>query len=400
MYRYTHPRRPVEAGRPVVTVGPDNAMFRGRDHLAIQGAVDYVARLGGGIVRIQPGTYTLRNAVFLSGDITLEGAGADTILQKDPSANATMPLAEDLDWYAWGVKVADPSCWRTGDGIMLTSIPLHGGEHRQVSRHTIVAIENGILQLDNPPRINHWLVNHPEAVPVHSLIEVQRASHIVIRDLELQGHREAVPEIDGNYGAAIFLHDGEQVQIRNVGITAFHGDGISWQIVHDVTVEDCRIRDISNLAMHPGSGSQRPVIRSNTITGATDGIFWCWGARDGRAEDNIIADCRRDGISTGHRDTDNANVGNRITNCGRAGIFFREERRAELTSHRVRVEDNEISWSREQPEAAGIVVARGVEDAVIRGNRITTPLGLGARAIAVSPEAIRAVVADNVVRES
>lgn len=35
MYRYTHPRRPVEAGRPVATVGPDNAMFRGRDHFAI-----------------------------------------------------------------------------------------------------------------------------------------------------------------------------------------------------------------------------------------------------------------------------------------------------------------------------------------------------------------------------
>lgn len=45
-------------------------------------------------------------------------------------------------------------------------------------------------------------------------------------------------------------------------------------------------------------------------------------------------------------------------------------------------------------------MARGVEDAVIRGNRITAPAGLGARAIVVSPEAVRAVVADNVVRES
>jgi hypothetical protein len=48
----------------VVTVGPHKADMVGSDQKAIQAAVDYAARLGGGTVRILPGTYRMRNAVI------------------------------------------------------------------------------------------------------------------------------------------------------------------------------------------------------------------------------------------------------------------------------------------------------------------------------------------------
>ena len=47
-----------------ITVGTKDADIVGSDQRAIQAAVDHVARLGGGTVRIKAGTYRLRNAVY------------------------------------------------------------------------------------------------------------------------------------------------------------------------------------------------------------------------------------------------------------------------------------------------------------------------------------------------
>src|SRR5262245_5456475 len=48
-----------------VTVGPQKADLVGTGDKVIQAAVDYVAGRGGGTVHILPGTYRLRNAVYL-----------------------------------------------------------------------------------------------------------------------------------------------------------------------------------------------------------------------------------------------------------------------------------------------------------------------------------------------
>ena len=41
----------------------------------------------------------------------------------------------------------------------------------------------------------------------------------------------------------------------------YNGDGISFQQSNDVTVVDCISEDNTDLGFHPGSGSQRPVLR-------------------------------------------------------------------------------------------------------------------------------------------
>jgi hypothetical protein len=60
---------PVWDKRLTVTVGPSDADIIGTNQKAIQAAVDYVARLGGGTVKILPGTYRLRNAVYLQSKV-------------------------------------------------------------------------------------------------------------------------------------------------------------------------------------------------------------------------------------------------------------------------------------------------------------------------------------------
>jgi len=52
--------------RLTITVGPGQADLVGTNARALQAAVDYVARLGGGTVRVLPGTYRLRNAILQS----------------------------------------------------------------------------------------------------------------------------------------------------------------------------------------------------------------------------------------------------------------------------------------------------------------------------------------------
>src|SRR5438270_4132530 len=49
--------------RIMITVGHENADLIGTTDRVIQAAVDYVARRGGGTVRVLPGTYRLRNSI-------------------------------------------------------------------------------------------------------------------------------------------------------------------------------------------------------------------------------------------------------------------------------------------------------------------------------------------------
>ncbi|MBI2432746.1 MAG: hypothetical protein HYV26_07745, partial [Candidatus Hydrogenedentes bacterium] len=119
-----------------VTVGPAQADICGTTHKALQAAVDYVAGLGGGTVRVLPGTYELRNAVYLRSGVRLVGGGAETILVKAPSLETT--LAEDSDWYDQEVTLKDAAGFNVGDGVCLrTKDPHNGGE--DVLKRTLVA---------------------------------------------------------------------------------------------------------------------------------------------------------------------------------------------------------------------------------------------------------------------
>src|SRR5262245_26337296 len=63
-----------------ITVGPKEADLVGATDRVIQAGVDYVARRGGGTVRVLPGTYRLRNSIFLQSKVRILGSGADSVL--------------------------------------------------------------------------------------------------------------------------------------------------------------------------------------------------------------------------------------------------------------------------------------------------------------------------------
>src|SRR5262249_29642896 len=71
--------------RLTITVGPEKADLVGTDDRLLQAAIDYLKRLGGGTVRVLPGTYRLRNAIYLASKIRILGSGDDSVLIKEPS---------------------------------------------------------------------------------------------------------------------------------------------------------------------------------------------------------------------------------------------------------------------------------------------------------------------------
>jgi hypothetical protein len=353
--------------RLTVTVGPagKQADLTGGDDKVLQAAADYVARLGGGTVRILPGTYRMRNSVFLPSRVRLQGSGADTVLVKEPSFSTE--LRADADWYDQEITLADARGFRVGDGICLRARkPQNGGS--VVLKRTLVARSGDRFKLDRPLRENLWIAGKPTASALFPIVTGENVADLVIENLALDGNKANNENLDGNYSGCIFLQDCSRVAIRGVVAHDQNGDGISWQVCHDVTVEGCHSHDHTGLGLHPGSGSQRTVIRRNTVERNDIGIFFCWGVRFGLAEDNRIADCRSYGISIGHRDTDNVVRGNIVRSSGKVGVLFRDETRA-FAGHRNRVEGNQIIDSGPD-DGVGIDLRGETEGVQIIGNQV------------------------------
>jgi parallel beta-helix repeat protein len=377
-----------------VTVGHCEADFSGQTHRVLQAAVDYVASLGGGTVQVLPGVYRMGNAVHLRDGVRLIGSGEESVLLKDPSRSTR--LLRDMDWYEWCVTVEDPWCFEAGGGCLLRSEDPHGGS-TNVSKHTVLSIDGNVLRLDSQPRKNMWITHGATASTLFPIVTANWAKDIAIQDIALDGNRAQNEHLDGNYGGCIFLQDCERVQIARVVARNNQGDGISWQICHDVTVEDCVSEGHRDLGLHPGSGSLRPAIRRNAVRDCRIGLFWCWGVKNGTAEGNEIHSCSEYGISIGHRDTDNVIRENRVYDSGKAGLYFRPDEPSYRCAHRNQVESNlfEGAGKAERP-GVGIDVAGAVDGVVLRENRIVNPPGghlqIGIR---IAEHVTRIVVAEN-----
>jgi hypothetical protein len=357
---------PAWEQRLTVTVGPRDADLAGKDDKVLQAAVDYVARLGGGTVRVLPGTYRLRNAVYLPARVRFLGSGPDSVLIKEESR--TSKLAADSDWYDQEITLADAAGFRVGDGVCLRARnPDTKG--LTVVKRTLVARSGNRFKLDRPLRENLWQLGEASASTLFPILSGENIADVVIEDITLDGNRENNDNLDGNYAGCVFLQDCNRVTLRKVTARRYNGDGISWQVCHDVVVEDCHSHDHAGLGLHPGSGSQRSVVRGNRLQGNDIGLFFCWGVKFGVAEKNVIEDSRGYGISIGHRDTDNLIRDNDVRRSGKAGVLFRPERGGSFAPHRNRLENNRIVDSGPD-DGIGIDVQGETESVTLARNQL------------------------------
>ncbi|MCE2395720.1 right-handed parallel beta-helix repeat-containing protein [Candidatus Poribacteria bacterium] len=351
-----------------MTVGRGDGQINGSDDRAIQAGMDYLATLGGGTLKLLPGTYHLNNAIYLRSNIRIEGSGDETVLIKNPSVS--IPLAVDSDWYDSDVTLIESDGFEVGYGVCLRAkTPHHGGSN--VIKRTIIGKEGNRLWLDNSLEKNFWADHEAQISTLFPILSGEHICDVEIRDLVLDGNKSNNGHLDGNYAGCIFMQDCERITIDNVEARNYNGDGISWQICHDVTVTNCRSLSNVDLGLHPGSGSQRPIMQDNYLAGNRLGLFFCWGVKHGVAENNQILNNRQYGISIGHRDTDNIIRLNQIEGSGEVGITFRNEPNEGRSPHRNIVENNRIVNSGSDKDGIGIDIQGDTQSITIRGNQIT-----------------------------
>ncbi len=381
--------------RFTITVGPDKADLVGTSDRVIQAAVDTIARRGGGTVRLLPGTYTLRNAVFLPSKIRLVGSGPETVITKISSE--TVALADDSNWFDQEITLAEAGDFRVGDGVLIRAENPHNRGTDYIKR-TLVARLGNRFKLSDGLRENVWLAGKPTCSSLFPLLTSENTADVAIESLVLDGNGAHNENLNGNYGGCIFLQDCNRYTIRMVEARNYNGDGISFQVCHDVVIDECHCHDNTDLGVHPGSGSQRPLVRNSRMAANNIGLFWCWGVRYGLAEGNQMDGNRSYGMSIGHCDTDNVMRKNRITGSGKVGILFRDENRGrdfwanrnlveenvlvdnggedgvaiDITgkTQDVRILRNELGETRGPAGRTGIRIGKEVGPVVLDGNRI------------------------------
>jgi polygalacturonase len=378
----------------VLTIGQTEGDLQGKDDKIIQAGLEYLNRLGGGTLRLLPGTYTLQNAVFLRPNITLQGSGDTTILRK--ADGVVTPLARDSDWFEYGVQVKDAAGFTPGAGIMLRSKTGPGDWQFDVMRATVTAIQGNVLFLDRLTLKDFWTDKEATAATIFPVLTAENVDDVTVKDLVLDGNRAQNEHINGNFSGAVFIQHCNRWRFENVTARNHNGDGFSFQVCDDIQFQSCRAMDNVDLGFHPGSGSQRPVFRNCTAKGNSLGLYFCWAVSDGLAESCTFSENRQYGVSIGHRDTDNVIKSCTIERNGQVGVLFRNEGAEFRAGHRNRIEDCIIRDTGTDKPGIGIDIQGKTQDITIHNTKLESTAGAKQNTgIRIGKDAQRIVLENN-----
>jgi hypothetical protein len=354
------------AGGAEIRIGVREGDLRGDDHRALQAAVDYVAALGGGTVHVGPGRYQMRNALILRDNVRIVGVPDQTVLVA--CDGVVVPLAADGDCNQREITVADPSVFRVGDGVSIHDRSSGGFE---VTTATLTArVGPNTFRLSRPLYLDYLVSNQAAVRLTFPVVGGWQIKNAVVEGLTIDGNRAKAQPLNGCRGAGIYLFECDNVTFRRCTVRHYNGDGISFQVSQRVTVEDCVCEHNAGHGLHPGSGSQHPVVRGNRSRGnGQDGLFVCWRVQQGLFEENDLQGNTRAGISIGHKDTDNLFRRNQVVANGSTGVVFRNESEA-MGAHRNRFEQNVILDNGLAGTGAAIVIHGPHHDLVFRENDI------------------------------
>lgn len=374
-------------GQAQIRVGIDEGDFRGSDHRVLQAAVDYVARLGGGTVAIGPGRFVMRNALFLRNGVEITGVPDKTTLVACDGLES--PLAVDGDCNERQITLTNPGGFRVGDGVSVQDNRKGGFE---VTTATLTEqIDARTFRISAPLYLDYMVSDKASARLVFPVVGGWQVTNAVLAGLTIEGNRAHAQPLNGCRGGGIYLFECADVTIRDCTIREYNGDGVSFQVSQRVSVEGCRSENNAGLGLHPGSGSQHPIVRNNESVGNDgDGLFVCWRVKHGLFEGNEVRDNKGVGISIGHKDSDNLFRKNTITANRHAGVLFRNESEA-MGAHRNLFENNVIVDNGLTPDGkldSEPIVMRGThQDVQFRGNTIgySSPMASARAAILASP---------------
>ncbi len=185
--------------RPSITVGPSDADLIGTDHRVLQSAVDYIAGLGGGIVKIQAGEYMMRDSLHLRANVTVTGEKGKTILRK--TASVSSPLAIDGDYGEEQITLENPDGFQVGDGVAIMD-DQSGGFHTTVAR--ITGRNGNTFSISNPLMSDYMIHRKAHAATVFPVVSGYHIEGAQVENLTIDGDKENNIPLNGCRGAGIF----------------------------------------------------------------------------------------------------------------------------------------------------------------------------------------------------
>jgi parallel beta-helix repeat protein len=362
----------------VITVGGQDADIPGYTSDAIQIALDALCIRGGGTVKLNPGTYEITGPVRLYSNINLEGSGDETILHKCDGFRTSFII--DADWGMLKAVVKDASGFKKGMGIQL-----YDDEHNQgwaVTTALITDIIGNVIYFDNGT-VNDYVASLNGTVSnACSVIEAVGVDSVKISDLVIDGNKGTNDYINGCRGGGVYIHKSKNCLVENVAVKNFNGDTFSWQITENITLRGCEAAYGDGLGFHPGTGSDHSVVE-NCIShnNKGDGIFLCWRVQNGIFRDNTVYANGDNGISIGHKDTDNRFENNHVYENANHGVLFRNENE-QNAGHRNTFTGNIVENNGMNKESCGFYITGETHDIVIKNNTIRSQ-GKGNQSIAI-----------------
>lgn len=303
-----------------ITVGGPNADIQGFTSDAIQIAVDALP-FEGGLVKLSPGTYSMKAPVRMKSNARLSGSGPETILKRIDGYHSRFTV--DADYGELKVTVEDASGFKPGMSFQLTDSERN--DCWDVTTGVITDISGNTLYIDTHLVRDYDSEKNGMVTNAGSCIQVLDDVNVFISDLSVDGNRAKNDRLDGCNGGGIAIMRSKDVTIDNVKVSDCNGEGITWQITENVTVRNSEISGCAGMGLHPGTGSPNTVIDGNDSHNNNVGLFICWRVQNSYVRNNQFhhnADC---GISTGHKDSDVTFSGNHIYENGVNGVYIRDE---------------------------------------------------------------------------
>lgn len=384
----------VRHSEQTITVGGPDADIPGFTSEAIRIAVDALKARGGGVVKLNPGTYDIIGPVRLSDNISLTGSGDATILKKCDGFRTSFII--DADWGMLNAVVKDASGFKVGMGIQL-----YDSQHNQgwdVTTALITDIQENKIYFDNRT-VNDYLASLEGTVEnSFSIIEAVDAENITIANLVIEGNKGKNEYINGCRGGGVYIHKSRNCLVENVKVNEFNGDTFSWQITENITLRGCTASNGNGLGFHPGTGSDHSVVENCISRGNKgDGIFLCWRVQNGIFRNNTVYGNGDNGISIGHKDTDNIFENNHVYENGSHGVLFRNEDE-QNSGHRNTFTDNVIENNGTISESYGFYIGGETHDINILNNIIrSTGKGNQTKSIVVGKKSTKIKAEGNTI---
>lgn len=350
---------------PTLTVGPRDADIVGTSNRELQAAVDRVAALGGGVVRILPGVYDMEDSLHLRRRVRVVGAGDTTVLRQAPSVRS--PISTYLGYGHYDISVTEPDIFRVGMGVHIHDDRAHGFYDTVA---TLIWRDGNRFGIDRMLNHDYSPAANGVVTTVSPVISGREIRDCVVENLAIDGNKPENEPLNGCRGGGVFLLQAHHVVLRGLHVRNYNGDGISFQQCRNTLVEECLLEDMAGHGLHPGSGSVGAVLRRNICRrNGGEGIFYCLRVVFSLCEGNRIGQNRGHGISIGGRDTNHRIRANQIRRNGGCGIYFREADRATAGSRNL-LEENLLEHNCRENGSAEIHIDGATEDILIVGNTI------------------------------